>query len=185
MICHRAVTQMLHSRRFWAENGVDLPIFALQIVKVCVVRREHQSSNDIPAIKKARNRVFLNLGFGEPLFCTLDSRGFRHLRAFRHFCKSSNQLPCCGCLSCRRHFRHFRDSRRFREKHQIAKYRFAKPRFRIPEERAILECALILIQLPLLVSACLATGDRIFGTPTLSQNVFCDPVLVLGHRLMV
>ena len=39
-------------------------------------------------------RVFLNLGFGEPMFCTLDSRGFRHFRAFRDFRKSSNQPPC-------------------------------------------------------------------------------------------
>ena len=39
-------------------------------------------------------RVFLNLGFGEPMFCTLDSRGFRHFRAFRDFRESSNQPPC-------------------------------------------------------------------------------------------
>ena len=83
-------------------------------------------------------RVFLNLGFGEPMFCTLDSRGFCHFRAFRDFRESSNQPPClwlselsssfssCGCLSCLRHFRHFRDSRRFREKHRIAKHRFGK-----------------------------------------------------------
>ena len=32
-------------------------------------------------------RVFLNLGFGEPMFRTLGSRGFRHFRAFRDFRK--------------------------------------------------------------------------------------------------
>ena len=35
-------------------------------------------------------RVFLNLGFGEPMFCTLDSRGFRHFRGFRDFRQSGN-----------------------------------------------------------------------------------------------
>ena len=38
--------------------------------------------------------VFLNIGFAEPMFCTMDSRGFRHFRAFRDFRKSSNQPPC-------------------------------------------------------------------------------------------
>ena len=32
----------------------------------------------------------------------------------------------CGCLSYLRHFCHFRDSRRFREKRQIAKKRLGK-----------------------------------------------------------
>ena len=48
----------------------------------------------LSASYRAISRVFLNLGFGEPMFCTLDSRGFRHLCAFRNFCKSSNQPPC-------------------------------------------------------------------------------------------
>ena len=34
------------------------------------------------------------VGFGEPMFCTLNSRGFRHFRAFRDFCESSNRPPC-------------------------------------------------------------------------------------------
>ena len=63
-------------------------------------------------------RVFRNLGFVEPMFCTLDSRGFRAFRAFRDFRKSTPLLVA--------HFRHFRDSRRFREQHRIAKHRFGK-----------------------------------------------------------
>ena len=43
---------------------------------------------------RPENRVFLNLGFGEPMFCTPDSCGFRHFRAFRHLRESSNQPPC-------------------------------------------------------------------------------------------
>ena len=38
--------------------------------------------------------LFLNLGFGEPRFCTEDSRGFRHFRDFRDFRYSSDQFPC-------------------------------------------------------------------------------------------
>ena len=44
------------------------------------------------------SRVFLNRGFGEPMFCTLDSRGFRYFRGFRDFCESSVQ-PLCVWLS--------------------------------------------------------------------------------------
>ena len=39
----------------------------------------------------------------------------------------------CGSLSC---LRHFRDCRRFRKKNRIAKHRFCKPMFRIPEPNA-------------------------------------------------
>ena len=34
-------------------------------------------------------RVFLNLWFGEPVVCTLDSRGFRRFHGFRDFRESS------------------------------------------------------------------------------------------------
>ena len=71
-------------------------------------------------------RIFLNLCFGEPMFCTLDSRGFRHFRAFRDFRKSSNQPPCLCLSGLSSSFINFRDSRRFREKHRIAKHRFGK-----------------------------------------------------------
>ena len=40
------------------------------------------------------SRVSLNLGFGEPRFCTTDSRGSRHIRGFRDFRYSSNRSPC-------------------------------------------------------------------------------------------
>ena len=65
-------------------------------------------------------RVFLNLGFGEPMFCTTDSRGFR---CFRGSANLAINLLVGGCLSC---LHHFRDSRRFRGKHRIAKHRFGK-----------------------------------------------------------
>ena len=42
----------------------------------------------------AIGRVLLNLGFGEPRFCTPDTRGFRHFRGFRDFRYSSNRSPC-------------------------------------------------------------------------------------------
>ena len=54
--------------------------------------------------------------FGEPVVCTLDSRGFRHFRGFREFRESSTQLLVCSCLSCLCRFRRFRDFRRFRER---------------------------------------------------------------------
>ena len=41
-------------------------------------------------------RVFLNPWFGEPVVCTLDSRGFRHFRGFRDFRESSTQLLVCS-----------------------------------------------------------------------------------------
>ena len=44
-------------------------------------------------IRGASVRVLLNPWFGEPVFCTLDSRGFRHFRGFRDFRESSTQLP--------------------------------------------------------------------------------------------
>ena len=53
---------------------------------------------------RAKNRVFLNLWFGEPVVCTLDSCGFRNFRGFRDFCESSAQLLVCSCLSCLCHF---------------------------------------------------------------------------------
>ena len=56
-------------------------------------------------------RVFLNPWFGEPMVCTLDSRGSRHFRGFRDFRESSTQFLVCGCLSCLRRFRDFRRSR--------------------------------------------------------------------------
>ena len=62
-------------------------------------------------------RVFLNPWFGEPVVCTLDSRGFRHFRDFRDFRESSS------CLSCLRRFRRFRDFRRFRERSQMGHFR--------------------------------------------------------------
>ena len=74
-------------------------------------------------LRNFKIRAFLNLGFGEPVFCTPNSRGFRHFRGFRDFRESSNQPLACGRLSC---LRYFRDSRRFREKHRIAKHRFGK-----------------------------------------------------------
>ena len=55
-----------------------------------------------------KNRVFLNPWLGEPMVCTLDSRGFRHFRGFRDFRESSTQLLVCSCLSCPRRFRRFR-----------------------------------------------------------------------------
>ena len=66
-------------------------------------------------------RVFLNPWFGEPVVCTLDSRGFRHFRGFRDFRESSTQLLVCSCLSCLRRFRRFRDFRRFRERRPAPK----------------------------------------------------------------
>ena len=68
-----------------------------------------------------KNRVFLNPWFGEPVVCTLDSRGFRHFRGFRDFRESSTQLLVCSCLSCLRRFRRFRDFRRFRERRPAPK----------------------------------------------------------------
>ena len=59
--------------------------------------------------------------FWEPMFCILDSCGFRHFRAFRDFRKSSSQPPCLWLSELSIYFRHFRDSRCFREKHQVAK----------------------------------------------------------------
>ena len=58
---------------------------------------------------------------GEPVVCTLDSRGFRHFRGFRDFRESCTQLLVCSCLSCLRHFRHFREFRRFRERRPARK----------------------------------------------------------------
>ena len=63
---------------------------------------------------KVSEGLFLNPWFGEPVVCTLDSRGFRHFRGFRDFRESSTQLLVCSCLSCLRRFRRFRDFRRFR-----------------------------------------------------------------------
>ena len=70
-----------------------------------------------------QNRVFLNLGFGEPRFWTSDSRGFRRFRGFVIFAAPATDPLVCGSLSCLRHFRGFR---RFREKNRIAKHRFSK-----------------------------------------------------------
>ena len=36
-------------------------------------------------LKKVKHRVFLNPWFGEPVVCTLDSRGFRHFHGFPRF----------------------------------------------------------------------------------------------------
>ena len=63
----------------------------------------------------AETRVFLNPWFGEPVVCTLDSRGFRHFRGFRDFRESSTQLLVCSCLS------HFRRFRRLRERRPAPK----------------------------------------------------------------
>ena len=65
----------------------------------------------------------INLGFGEPMFCTLGSRGFRHCRAFRYFLESSNRPPCLWLSELSSSFGDFR---RFREKHRNAKHRFGK-----------------------------------------------------------
>ena len=59
-------------------------------------------------------RAFLNPWFGEPVVCTLDSRGFRHFRGFRDFHESSTQLLVFSCPRCLRRFRRFRDFHRFR-----------------------------------------------------------------------
>ena len=61
------------------------------------------------------------------MFCTLDSRGVRHVRAFRTFRKSSNQSPCLWLSELSSSFRHFRGSCRFREVHRIAKHRSRPP----------------------------------------------------------
>ena len=53
-------------------------------------RMLHLPLSDLPL----KNRGFLNLGFGEPRFCTPDSRGFRHFRGFRDLCYSSTQSSC-------------------------------------------------------------------------------------------
>ena len=66
-----------------------------------------------PRIVSPFSRVFLNPWFGEPVVCTLDSRGFRHCRGFRDFRESSTRLLVCSCLNCLRRFRRFRDFRRF------------------------------------------------------------------------
>ena len=71
--------------------------------------------------EKGISRVFLNPWFGEPMVCTLDSRGFRHFRGFRDFRESSTQLLVCSCLSCLRRFRRSRDFRRFRERRPAPK----------------------------------------------------------------
>ena len=66
--------------------------------------------------RKEKNRVFLNPWFGEPVVCTLDSRGFRHFRGFRDFREARTQLLVFSCPRCLRRFRRFRDFRRFRER---------------------------------------------------------------------
>ena len=66
-------------------------------------------------------RVFLNPWFGEPVVCTLDSRGFRNFRGFRDFRESSARLLVCSYLSCLWRFRRFRDFRRFRERRPARK----------------------------------------------------------------
>ena len=68
------------------------------------------------ACHREKSRVFLNPWFGEPVVCTLDSRGFRHFRGFRDFRESSTQLLVFSCPRCLRRFRRFRDFRRFRER---------------------------------------------------------------------
>ena len=56
-------------------------------------------------------RVFLNPWFGEPVVCTLSSRGFRHFRGSRDFRESTTQLLVYSSLSCLRRFRRFRERR--------------------------------------------------------------------------
>ena len=69
------------------------------------------------------SRVFLNLGFGEPMFRTWILVVFV-IYVFSVISANPAINPlACGCLSC---LRHFRDSRRFREKHRIEKPRFGK-----------------------------------------------------------
>ena len=67
----RGPVAFLHGRVLWAVEGITLS-------------REMQ----LPIL----DRVFLNPWFGEPMVCTLDSRGFRHFRGFRDFRESSTQL---------------------------------------------------------------------------------------------
>ena len=74
-----------------------------------------------PVLRGDKVRVFLNPWFGEPVVCTLDSRGFRLFRGFRDFRESSTQLLDCSSLSCLRRFRRFRDFRRFRERRAAPK----------------------------------------------------------------
>ena len=71
--------------------------------------------------KTEKNRVFLNPWFGEPVVCTLDSRGFRHFRGFRDCRESSTQLLVRSCLSCLCRFRRFRAFRRFRDRQPARK----------------------------------------------------------------
>ena len=76
---------------------------------------------DSPFCSLPFTRAFLNLWFGEPVVCTLDSRGFRHFRGFRDFRESGTQHLVCSCLSCLRRFRRFRDFRRVRERRPAPK----------------------------------------------------------------
>ena len=66
--------------------------------------------------KERESRVFVNPLFGEPVVCTPDSCGFRHVRGFRDFHKCSTQMLVFSCLSCLCRFRHFRNFCRFRER---------------------------------------------------------------------
>ena len=84
-------------------------------------RRWRGSTSNSHSRSAGKIRVFLNPWFGEPVVCTLDSRGFRHFRGFRDFCESSTQLLVCSCLSCLRHFCRFRDFCRFRERRPAPK----------------------------------------------------------------
>ena len=59
---------------------------------------------------KPVHRVFLNQRFGEPVLCTSDCAGFRHLRGFVISAYPALNPLVCGCLSCLRRFCRFRDS---------------------------------------------------------------------------
>ena len=68
-------------------------------------------------------RVFLNLGFGEPMFAPWILVVFVISVLSVISENPVINLLACGCLSC---LRHFRDSHRFREKYRIAQHKFGK-----------------------------------------------------------
>ena len=69
-------------------------------------------------VYRARDRGFLNFGFGEPMFGIPVVFAISVMSA-----KAAINPLACGCLNC---LHHFRRSRRFREKRRIAKHMFGK-----------------------------------------------------------
>ena len=93
----------------------------LPLPKICVSSIRRSSSHemlDLDACFSFKNQVFLNPWFGEPVFCALGSRGFRHFCGFLNIRQSCTELLVCSCLTC---LHRFRDFRRFRERRPACK----------------------------------------------------------------